>query len=169
MKVNIPTMLVAGVLGVVLLLGGCSGYKLETVNPIKPLTLDEFQEMVSAKTFNALVVVFGVWCPPCREELPVFAKLYNERKDSNVDLIAVSIDDGNAKKVQFLVDDLRLPFPVYHVGSQVAKQYRIVGIPTLLVVKGGTVVKQISGQQTLKALASTLDQLGTSVRSDLLQ
>jgi thiol-disulfide isomerase/thioredoxin len=169
MKSNAMTILIIGVLGTMMLLGGCSDYKLETVNPIKPLSLDAFEQMITAKTFNALVVVFAVWCRPCREELPDFAKLYNEHKYANVELMAVSIDDGNAKKVQFLVDDLRLPFPVYHVGSPVIKQYRILGIPTLLVVKGGMIVKQLSGQQTPKALASLLDQLSKEVQAEQRQ
>lgn len=142
-----------------LLTAGCTDYKRVTVNPIKPMSIDGMDAIITDKSFTGLVAVFGTWCRPCREELPDLGEMYDRRKPDSPALIAVSVDDGNEKKVQFLVDDLKLMFPVYHVGTDMLKRHRIYGIPTLLVVKSGDIIDKLTGQLKPTTLALKWNQL----------
>jgi thiol-disulfide isomerase/thioredoxin len=132
-----------------------------TTNPVRSLDAEQFDHLIGAQEFNGLVVVFASWCPPCREELPDLADLYRKAKPENVQIIAVSMDRGGVEEVQLMVNRLELPFPVYYVGEAVADKYRIVGIPTLLVVRQGRIVEKIPGQQSSRQLAAKLKTFGT--------
>ena len=138
---------------------GCKDTRPPTVNPIQELSIDRFDQLITQNDFQGIVVVFATWCPPCREELPELIDVYEEYKDKDIKIIALSVDDGNAKKVQFLVDDMRLPYPVYHVGTDAVQKYKIIGIPTLLVVQNGRIIKKMAGQQTSRALKNRIEAL----------
>lgn len=143
----------------VLVGNGCSDNNLHTVNPIKQMDVAQFNQVITAKEFNGLVVAFATWCAPCREELPEMAEVYRSHQTERVQIVAMSVDDGDSNKVQLMVDDMKLPFPVYHVGMQAVTQYKIVGIPTLMVIKAGRVVQKIPGQQTADGLKSKIKML----------
>jgi thiol-disulfide isomerase/thioredoxin len=125
-----------------------------TTNPVRSLDVEQFDRLISAEAFTGLVAVFASWCPPCREELPDLAKLYRKAAPQNARIIAVSMDQGDVQPVQLMVNRLDLPFPIYHVGETLAGKYRIVGVPTLLVVKQGRIVEKIPGQMSSRQLAA---------------
>ena len=127
-----------------------------TTNPVRPLDVEQFQRMISAKEFNGVVAVFASWCPPCREELHDLAKLDRKAKPENVQIIAVSIDRGDVSAVQILVNRLALPFPIYYVGEPLAEKFQIAGVPTLIVVRQGRIVEKTPGQQSARQLAAKL-------------
>ncbi|MBI5064132.1 MAG: redoxin domain-containing protein, partial [Desulfatitalea sp.] len=125
-------------------------------NPVQSLNVEQFHKIIAAKEFNGLVAVFASWCPPCRDELPDLATLYRKAKPENVQIIAVSMDKGDVDAVQRMVNELELPFPIYYVGEPLASKYKIVGVPTLMVVQQGQIVEKIPGQQSLRELAAKL-------------
>jgi thiol-disulfide isomerase/thioredoxin len=127
-----------------------------TTNPIRSLEVEQFNTLISAKEFNGLVAVFASWCPPCREELHDLAKLYRNNPPEQAQIIAVSMDRGDVPAVQRMVNELELPFPIYHVGEPLAKQYKIIGVPTLLVVQQGQIVEKILGQQSRREMSAQL-------------
>jgi thiol-disulfide isomerase/thioredoxin len=60
----------------------------------------------------ALINIWASWCPPCREELPVFQRLTG-RLDGSVHVIGVvSQDDRDA--AQSLAEDLGVRFPTVY-------------------------------------------------------
>ncbi len=147
----------------VVVVAGCTDYKRVTVNPVKQVNIDQFDAIISNKGFSGLVVVFGTWCGPCRNELSDVADIDNARDYQGLQVIALSVDSGDEEKVQFLVDDLKLMVPVYQVGKDALKRYRIFGIPTMLTVKAGNIVEKVTGQQTRQTLISKLDQLKSEI------
>lgn len=88
------------------------------------LNQEQFQaEVLSAKE-TVLADFWAPWCGPCRMQAPV--------------LEAFSADNPSVKVVKINVDD----------NQDLAERYGIMSIPSLLVFKNGTVVKQAVGLQS---------------------
>lgn len=76
------------------------------------------------KVLDKVILKFSAeWCPPCKTLAPIFDKVRNKYPEQNV----------------FLID--------INENSEIALKFGIKGIPTITVVKNGSVVKQISGVQ----------------------
>ncbi|MBQ4356631.1 MAG: thioredoxin [Acholeplasmatales bacterium] len=85
----------------------------------------EFDELVESGK-NVLVDFYADWCGPCRMQAPIVEAIAEETPD--VVVAKLNVDD---------VDD-------------VAERFNIVSIPTLLIFKGGKLVKNFVGV-TMKA------------------
>ena len=85
----------------------------------------EFDELVESGK-NVLVDFYADWCGPCKMQAPIVEAIAEENSD--VVVAQLNVDD---------VDD-------------VAERFNIVSIPTLLIFKGGKLVKNFVGV-TMKA------------------
>ncbi|HAX72870.1 MAG TPA: thioredoxin [Firmicutes bacterium] len=92
----------------------------------------DFKEVTDSGV--VLVDFYADWCGPCKMIAPL------------LDELAVEYD-GKAKIVKVNVDEC----PV------TAASYKIMSIPTLLLIKDGTVVEQVVGFQPKPALKGLLD------------
>jgi thioredoxin 1 len=104
---------------------------------MKPVELNETnfeQEVLKANT-PVLVDFWAVWCGPCKMIAPI------------VDELSVEYE-GKLKIGKVDVDN----------HQQIAMQYGIRSIPTLLVFKGGKVVEQIVGAAPKKSLVEKLSK-----------
>lgn len=90
---------------------------------------EQFQKEVLEAPETVLVDFWAPWCGPCRMQTPV--------------LEAFSTENSSVKVVKINVDD----------NSDLAEKYNIMSIPSLLVFKNGTVVKQAVGLQSKENLA----------------
>lgn len=93
-----------------------------------------FEEEVVASDVPVIVDFWADWCMPCKMIAPVLDELDKEY-------------DGKLKIAKLDVDD----------QPALAQQYNVVSIPTLLVFKGGEVVKQHVGaapKETLRELVT---------------
>lgn len=103
------------------------------MNKIKHVNKDEWQSL--RRDSKPLFVDFWAqWCPPCRMLAPTFEKLADEYSN-----------EFNFAKVN--VDQ----FP------ELAAEFGIQSIPTLLLIKGGKVVEQFIGARPYEELARALD------------
>jgi cytochrome c biogenesis protein CcmG/thiol:disulfide interchange protein DsbE len=81
-----------------------------------------------------LVDFWATWCEPCRVALPIYAQLYRELRGRGLEVIAVSVDDGDAEVVQFL-KAAPLPFTVLRdPGGALAESLGVEQMPTSLLV-----------------------------------
>ena len=85
----------------------------------------EFDELVESGK-NVLVDFYADWCGPCKMQAPIVEAIAEDNSD--VVVAKLNVDD---------VDD-------------VAERFNIVSIPTLLIFKGGKLVKNFVGV-TMKA------------------
>lgn len=93
-----------------------------------------------------LVNFWATWCEPCEREMPAMERLWERLPRDAFELVAVSIDDDDAKVVDF-VKRYALRFPVVmDRGKQVSVRYQTTGVPeSILVDREGHVVERYVG------------------------
>ena len=104
---------------------------------IVTVTNDNFDQEVLKSSQPVLVDFWAEWCGPCKMIAPLLNELATEY-------------DGKAKIAKVNVDD----------SQNLAAQFNINSIPTLLFFKNGQVVDQVVGVKSKKDLKTKLDQIG---------
>lgn len=139
-------------------------YKNTVVGSIAPVFTqkDVDGKLVSLQDLRGKYVLldfWASWCGPCRKENPTVLKAYNRFHHKGLAVLAVSLDDNEAKWKQAIHDD---QMPWIHVSdlkgtaNAVALQYGIYGIPAnyLIDPKGKIVGKNLRGEELEKVLAT---------------
>ncbi|MFR8169698.1 MAG: thioredoxin [Marvinbryantia sp.] len=85
------------------------------------ITKENFQREVLESEKPVLLDFWAAWCGPCRMVGPILEEVAEERPDIKV--CKVNVDDE----------------------QELASAYRIMSIPTLMVVKDGKIVSQSAG------------------------
>ncbi len=100
------------------------------------LTDQNFEEQALKATLPVLVDFYADWCGPCKMIAPIVEEL---AKTYEGKLVVGRLDvDAN---------------------QQTAAKYGVMSIPTLIVFKGGKIVKQIVGYQGKEALVKEVSAL----------
>lgn len=94
-----------------------------------------FEEEVLKSNVPVLVDFFAPWCGPCQMMMPVVEDLAKEM-------------EGKAKVGKINVDE----------NPESASTYGVMSIPTIKIFKGGEVVKEMTGVQTIEDLKSALEE-----------
>lgn len=96
------------------------------------ITKENFDQEVVRSDKPVLVDFWASWCGPCRMVLPLVDEIAGERDDIKV--CKVNVDEQ----------------------PELAAQYRVMTIPTLMVFKNGEIVNQSSGAKPKKQILSML-------------
>lgn len=107
-----------------------------------------------------LVEFWATWCPPCREALPVMERLHKAYQDKGLEILAVSMDDGEWEDVAKFVKAHGIGYSVLKGDEEVQNKYLVRVIPTLFLVdKEGMIVKQFVGGGSEDVLAREIRAL----------
>ena len=103
------------------------------------------------------------WCPPCKEEMPDFDKVYAELGEE-IEFMMVDLTDGQRETVthgQDYIKEQGFTFPVYFDTLQEgANTYGIRSIPTTLFIdKDGYVVTGMQGAISEKTLRNNIEKI----------
>jgi thioredoxin 1 len=103
----------------------------------KPVEIKEakFEEVVLKAKTPVLVDFWAPWCGPCKMVEPVVDELA-EDYNGKVDFVKINVDDS----------------------PQIASQYGVMSIPTLMVFKDGKPVANIVGFRPKNELKKSLDE-----------
>ena len=118
----------------------------KTVNSADIINLSDYRGKVVILDF------WATWCPPCRKGIPDLIELKNDYKNSEVEVIGISLDSftrGGATKNDVIpfIKDYGINYPIVIGDQEVAQQYGgINSIPTSFVIdKEGYIVSYYQG------------------------
>jgi thioredoxin 1 len=101
---------------------------------VKYVTESDFQTEVLNEQDPVLVDFTAVWCQPCRMVDPIVKQLAQDW-------------DGKVKVVKLDADQ----------NPNIMMQYGVMGIPTLMLFKGGEIKERLTGYQPKDRLVSKLN------------
>ena len=89
---------------------------------------NNFQNEIMDSEKTVLLDFWASWCAPCRMVVPIIEEIAGERPDIKVGKI--NVDEQ----------------------SELASEFSIMSIPTLVVMKNGKIVQQVSGARPKNAI-----------------
>ena len=102
---------------------------------VQVFTTENFDSEVLKSDIPVLVDFYADWCGPCKMMAPVVEKIDAEY-------------GGKVKVGKINVDE----------NPEIAGNYGVMTIPTIMVIKGGQVVEKTIGIQPKKALTNAIDK-----------
>jgi thiol-disulfide isomerase/thioredoxin len=124
---------------------------------VRPVELLDGESIVLDEIDGPIVLGFwATWCGPCRAELPVKQRFYDDYRDS-VTYVAVNMTPSEAgvAPVRRYVAENALPYPVaLDRNGTVANAFGVIGTPTTVVIgRDGSIVDRWLGPTDYSRLA----------------
>ena len=103
---------------------------------VKEVSDQDFKEVVLDSKVPVLVDFWAPWCAPCIRVSPLVERL-SQRYGDKFDFCKVNVDES----------------------PKTAFSYRVIGIPTLIIFKGGKKLNQVVGAVSETTIQSMMDAL----------
>ena len=128
---------------------------------------------ISMSSYRGKVVMvhfWATWCPPCVEELPTLERLYRSSFGKDLEILAVSVDEGGAGAVGQFMQKNRFALPVLlNPDQSVSRRYGTLKFPeTYLIDREGIVRRKVIGAadwmspEAQKAIQAILERKQTA-------
>jgi thioredoxin 1 len=97
------------------------------------LTKENFSQEIKNSEKPVLVDFWASWCGPCRMVSPIVDEIADE--NDNIKVCKVNVDEQ----------------------PELAQEYGVMSIPTLIVIKNGEIVNRSTGARPKKAILDLID------------
>lgn len=106
-----------------------------------------------------VVNFWASWCPPCKDEAPLFEAAYEEYGD-RISFLGVDIRDARSDALEF-VEEYGLDYPsVRDEGMKIYADYGLTGQPeTYFIDAEGVLVEHVAGPVDEEKLSQVIDVL----------
>jgi thiol-disulfide isomerase/thioredoxin len=121
-----------------------------------PVTLANY------KGYVLIIDFFATWCGPCKEAIPHLNSLNKKYGKQGLQLLGLSVDDGEEKLVRDFSAARQLSYPVAIANDDLQTEYGLRSVPTIFVInKKGVVAEKYQGysEETGKAIEALVKRL----------
>jgi len=120
----------------------------------KPVLLSDYKGKK-----HVIVNFWATWCAPCKEEMPLFQKLYDENKDELV-ILGVNLQE-NPEPIKKFLDEYKITFPILlDPNADVKKLYNVITQPvSYFINKDGVIIDKKQGPLTPEEINEKADKL----------
>ena len=118
---------------------------------------------------------WATWCKPCKEEMPSMQVLWDNLKNQDFVMLAVSMDRvTTTKDIPSFVETLKLSFPILTDSwGQTDKRYKLMGVPeTYIIDQNGVLREKVIGprdwtrRESIETIVRMLQKQPKSVKAD---
>ncbi len=121
------------------------------------------RRIVLSKLKGKVVVLnfWATWCPMCQQQIPGFLEVYEEYKNQGLEIVGLSIEQGNESEVISFIRSHKISYPVSFADSALISDYGPIDyIPTTFIVnKDGDIVYKKVGSMGPSQLESIIKPL----------
>ena len=120
----------------------------------KPVLLSDY---IGKK--NVIVNFWATWCPPCKEEMPLFQKLYTENSN---DLVVLGVNlQENPEPIKKFLDEYKIAFLILlDPDAEIKKLYNVITQPvTYFIDKDGIIIDKKQGPLTPEEINEKVNKL----------
>jgi thiol-disulfide isomerase/thioredoxin len=110
----------------------------------KPVALVDLRGKVVLLNF------WGIWCPPCREEIPELARLHRDLHEKGLEIVAVNVGDPKARLTTFVAEQ-KIPYTIL-VQDNLPHRYRVASFPTSVIIDQHGQVRYVAEGYSSRAI-----------------
>ncbi len=101
----------------------------------KPIMDSDFEQEVLKSPLPVVIDFWAPWCGPCKVMLPILEELAKDL-DGKVSFVKMNVDEN----------------------PDTPGQFNVMGIPTFVILKGGTQVGQVVGSKSKEDMRAIIDK-----------
>ena len=113
----------------------------------------------------AIINVWGSWCGPCKEEMPILRSFY-KKASGEISLVGVDVEEGSIEDGRAFVQDNGITWPNLFDGDGRSRAYFGMGVPvTWFIASDGTVAYKHVGvlKNEIELITLTSTYLGVKL------
>jgi thiol-disulfide isomerase/thioredoxin len=120
---------------------GAPDFELTDVRTGKKVRLSDYRGKAVLLNF------WATWCPPCKEEIPMFIDLQKQYAGEGLVILGVAMDDSGQKEIAGFANQMSMNYPVLLGTDAVSNEYgNVDALPTTFYIgRDGRIVNRIFG------------------------